>query len=66
MAAYGHPIVGDSLYGTPTTKTQDRKLGMKRNFLFAYKLGFTDTKGAKQIFEISTPEELEKILKKIK
>lgn len=66
MAAYGHPIVGDALYGTPTTKSQDRKIGIKRNFLFACKLGFTDLKGDKQFFEIEMPEELKTILYKIK
>jgi 23S rRNA pseudouridine1911/1915/1917 synthase len=66
MAAYGHPIVGDNLYGTKKTRKQNKKLELGRIFLFANKLSFNNLTGEKQTFKINMPEELKKFLKKIK
>lgn len=65
MAAYGNPIVGDSLYGRKF-KAKNQKLGLDRIFLVAAKLSFKDTRGEKHEFEIELPKELEKFLKTVK
>ncbi len=66
MAAYGHPIVGDNLYGTKKTRRQNEKLGLDRIFLFANKLSFNNLAGERKEFEINMPEELEKFLEKVR
>jgi 23S rRNA pseudouridine1911/1915/1917 synthase len=38
LASIGHPIVGDSSYGRD--RTLDRRLGLGRPFLHAYRLSF--------------------------
>ena len=40
MSAYGHPVVGDDLYGTKKTRIKNRKLELDRLFLVAKKLEF--------------------------
>jgi 23S rRNA pseudouridine1911/1915/1917 synthase len=54
LAAIGHPIAGDRLYGSKT-KT-------KRQFLHAYYLKFTAPSGTPLALEIGLPEDLQKIL----
>jgi 23S rRNA pseudouridine1911/1915/1917 synthase len=66
MSAYGHPLVGDDLYGTRKTKIKNDKLGLGRIFLTASKLEFDDLQGKRRKFEIDLPEELSKFLEKIK
>jgi 23S rRNA pseudouridine1911/1915/1917 synthase len=66
MSAYGHPLVGDDLYGTARTKIQNKKLNPERIFLLAKKLSFTDLSGKLKEFEIEMPEDLNDILKIIK
>jgi len=66
LAAYGHPIIGDNLYGTKKTRALNKKLDPGRIFLFAHQLSFTDMKGEEQIFKVDMPEELEKFLEKAK
>lgn len=63
LAAYGHPIVGDDLYGTKKTKIKNKKLNPGRIFLTAYKLSFLDTENKKHTFNIELPEELKNFLK---
>jgi len=65
MSAYGHPIVGDDLYGTRKTKEQNKKLELNRLFLHAWQLGFTDLQGQAQIFTIDLPDELQTFLTQI-
>jgi 23S rRNA pseudouridine1911/1915/1917 synthase len=66
MSAYGHPLLGDDLYGTPKTKILNKKLNSGRIFLLAKKLTFTDLKGEIKEFEIEMPEDLNYLLTKIK
>jgi 23S rRNA pseudouridine1911/1915/1917 synthase len=66
LAAYGHPLVGDDLYGTRKTKEKNKKLGTNRIFLTADELEFTDLSGEKKSFKIDLPEELKILLDKIK
>lgn len=66
MAAYGHPIVGDDLYGTAKTKIKNKKLGVERIYLVASELSFKDLAGQKHHFKIDLPEEFSYLLKNIK
>ena len=66
LSAYGHPIVGDDLYGTKKTKIKNAKLNLGRLFLFSHQLSFNDLSGKKQTFKASMPNDLKKILEKIK
>jgi len=66
LSAYGHPIVGDDLYGTKKTKIKNLKLGLKRLFLVSHKLSFRDLNGQKQTYQIDLPDDLNKFLEKIK
>ncbi len=66
MAAYGHPIVGDDLYGTKKTREKNKKINLGRIFLMAAKLSFLDPDGKKQSFKIDLPDELKNFLKNIK
>lgn len=66
LSAYGHPLVGDSLYNTKKTREVDKKLALGRIFLVAYQLSFTDLSGARQKFNIGLPKELSIFLKSIK
>lgn len=66
MAAYGNPLVGDDLYGTPKTKLKNRKLDLGRIFLVASELAFTDLQGETQRFTTPLPPELEHLLTTIK
>jgi 23S rRNA pseudouridine1911/1915/1917 synthase len=66
LAAYGHPIVGDDLYGTSKTKIQNKKLQTTRIYLCATELSFKDLQGEKQSYKIDLPVEFEEMLKQIK
>jgi 23S rRNA pseudouridine1911/1915/1917 synthase len=66
MFAYGHPVVGDSLYCTKKTTAKNKKLNLNRIFLVAQKLEFTDLKGEKQSIGIDLPPDLSEFLSKIK
>jgi 23S rRNA pseudouridine1911/1915/1917 synthase len=63
LSAYGHPVVGDKIYGTAKTKNQNKKLGLSRIFLIADHLCFTDLTGKPRDFKVSLTEELKNILK---
>jgi 23S rRNA pseudouridine1911/1915/1917 synthase len=57
LAAFKHPLAGDSLYGCDSKLAQ--RLGLDRQFLHAMKLGFIHpTKGEYVSFESSYPEDL--------
>lgn len=66
LAAYNHPLVGDTLYGTPRTKELNKKLGLNRIWLHAQTLGFSDLRGEWREFKSEVPEELKEMLKKAK
>lgn len=66
LAAYGHPILGDNLYGTSKTIRKNEKLSLNRIFLFAKRLSFTDMSGEKKEFIINLPLEMEAFLNKQK
>ncbi len=66
MSAYGHPIVGDDLYGTKKTRIKNKKLNLGRIFLVARKLEFTDLAGEKKTYQINLPTELKEFMKKVK
>ncbi|MBD3247917.1 RluA family pseudouridine synthase [Candidatus Falkowbacteria bacterium] len=66
LHAYGHPLVGDSLYSTKKTKELNKKIGLDRIFLVAYKLSFKDLSGQRQEFVVNLPLELKELLKNIK
>jgi 23S rRNA pseudouridine1911/1915/1917 synthase len=59
MAAIGHPVVGDSRYGTA-----DRRLGSGRFFLHAFWLAFDHpVSGARLEFSSALPTDLEEFLR---
>lgn len=62
LSAFGHPLLGDNLYGTAKTKRKNEKLTLNRVFLFAKRLSFVDLNGEKQKFEIKRPLELKRFL----
>lgn len=66
LAAYNHPVVGDDLYGSSKNKLLNKKLGLKRCFLVAINLSFTDLAGNKKSFVADLPDDLKKVLKNIK
>jgi len=72
LSAYGHPVVGDDLYGTKKTKERNsylrkqEKLSLNKILLVATKLSFTDLEGRQQTFIINLPEELVNFLQQIK
>jgi 23S rRNA pseudouridine1911/1915/1917 synthase len=66
LSAYGHPLVGDDLYGTRKTKLKNKKLDLGRIFLVSTELEFTDLQNKTRIFKIEIPKELKDFLKKIK
>ena len=65
MFAYGHPVVGDTLYFNKNLiKRTEQKLG--RLFLHARKLCFVDLKGNRPCFESELPKELKMYLDRLK
>ncbi len=66
LAAYGHPLLGDNLYGTTKTKVKNNKVNLGRIFLLAQKLSFTSLNKEKMEFEIQPPIELKSFLDNLK
>jgi 23S rRNA pseudouridine1911/1915/1917 synthase len=64
FSAYGHPLVGDDLYGTTKTKLKNKKLNLGRIFLMANHLSFKDREGKTQDFKIDLAPELSTALPK--
>lgn len=62
--AYGHPLVGDTLYHTTKTKAKNKKLNLGRVFLVAAHLSFKDLNGVTRDFKIDLPIELAAFLPK--
>jgi 23S rRNA pseudouridine1911/1915/1917 synthase len=62
LAAIGHPIVGDSLYGA-----RRENFGLQRQFLHAFSLEFVHPEGGQWVkAEAPLPLELEVVLKKLR
>ncbi len=66
LAAYGHPIVGDDLYGTKKTRIKNKKLNLERIFLHAHKLSFKNLAGEIKEYEIKLPKDLKDFLAIVK
>jgi len=66
LSAFGHPLVGDDLYSTKTTREKNKKLNLGRIWLFASRLAFADLAGEKQEFKLAIPKELKEVLDKVK
>ncbi len=64
LAAYGHPLVGDSLYCTKKTKAKNEKISLGRVFLMASSLSFSDLNKEKREFSLKLAPELEAFLPK--
>jgi len=65
MAAYGNPIVGDTLYISKKINPKHKTL-LDRVFLHAQKITFVDTDGETQTVESPMPESLSKLTDKLK
>jgi 23S rRNA pseudouridine1911/1915/1917 synthase len=60
MAALGHPFVGDAVYGR-------RSEVIARQFLHAWKLGFTMPVGGREVqFESPLPADLREALERLR
>ncbi|MEI6288416.1 MAG: RluA family pseudouridine synthase [bacterium] len=66
LLAYGHPIVGDSLYLPRHKNIKVLKHPLNRIFLHAFFLSFIDLKSQKQEFTSPLPETLNNFLKNLK
>jgi 23S rRNA pseudouridine1911/1915/1917 synthase len=65
MAYIGHPLVGDPVYGKRTLQ-EAGKMGLERQFLHAYKLGFTlPSTGEWKEFVSELPGDLQAVLHKL-
>ena len=62
LAAFGHPVVGDDLYGTNKTKLKNQRLGLSRIFLHARVLEFDNLKGVRKKYKVEMPAELTELL----
>jgi len=62
MAAFGHPVVGDDLYGSRKTKVKNEKLNLNRIFLHAHQLEFNNLKGERKKYKIELPDALTELL----
>jgi len=61
----GYPIIGDQVYNTKQSKKISQKLGLKRQFLHAYKLKLKLPGGKIKEFCSNLAEDLQEVLKKI-
>jgi 23S rRNA pseudouridine1911/1915/1917 synthase len=67
VAAMGHPVVGDTMYGAPAqARGKSAVIVLKRNFLHAAELEFQHPKTRKAIaLKSELPEELQEFLRKV-
>ncbi|PKL36863.1 RluA family pseudouridine synthase [Candidatus Peregrinibacteria bacterium HGW-Peregrinibacteria-1] len=66
LAAIGHAVVGDRVYGSAGfVRKVKKELGLERQFLHAFRLAFTDCDGKKQLFESALPDDLSGIISKV-
>ena len=65
--AIGHPVAGDRDYSNKKFVLMDEKLGLERQFLHAYKLGFYHPKTGEWMgFKSELPEDLSVVLNKLR
>lgn len=62
LKAYGHPIVGDTFYGTKKKSLAQQAVELKYPFLQATTLGFFDLKGQWQEYSLPLEPELQNFL----
>lgn len=63
----GHPVAGDNKYGHRNFNKEMKKIGLKRLFLHAWKLGITHpTTNEKLMFEAPLPPPLQNIITKLR
>jgi 23S rRNA pseudouridine1911/1915/1917 synthase len=67
VAAIGHPVVGDTLYGAPKqARGKNAVIGLERNFLHAAELEFRHPRsGAAVALQSELPAELRQFLGKL-
>jgi 23S rRNA pseudouridine1911/1915/1917 synthase len=67
VAAMGHPVVGDTMYGAPAqARGKSAVIVLKRNFLHAAELEFRHPRIGETIaLKSDLPEELRDFLKKV-
>ncbi|MGA8215091.1 MAG: RluA family pseudouridine synthase, partial [Candidatus Sulfotelmatobacter sp.] len=67
VAAMGHPVVGDTMYGAPRhARGKNAVIGLSRNFLHAAELEFKHPQTGETIaLKSELPEELREFLRKI-
>lgn len=66
FSAYGHPIVGDNLYGRREQKLKNEKHRLGRIFLYANNLEFKNLDGEVVSRSIEMPKKLEEFMEKVK
>lgn len=65
--AVGHPVAGDKDYSNKKFVRVDEKLGLDRQFLHAYKLGFNHPKTGEWMgFKSDLPEDLARVLQELR
>lgn len=65
-AHIGHPVVGDDVYGEPTVNKLFRGLGLKRFFLHAQTLAYTDpTTGESHLYTAELAEDLRQVISRL-
>jgi 23S rRNA pseudouridine1911/1915/1917 synthase len=67
VAAMGHPVVGDTMYGAPQlARGKNAVIGLRRNFLHAAELEFRHPRiGETVALKSELPEELREFLRKL-
>ena len=66
MKYEGCPVIGDQKYFNKGSKRLSKELGLERQFLHAVSLRFKDTAGNIIEAKDSLPEDLQKIIDKLK
>ena len=61
----GHPIAGDERYGDPAANSAARKLGLRRLFLHAQSIAFSDSSGNDLHFTAPLADDLQAFLDRI-
>lgn len=65
-AHIGHPLAGDEKYGDPEFNRRMRELGLRRLFLHAHSLGFSDPESGREIHvSAPLPDELRAVLDRL-
>ncbi len=65
LSAYGHPIVGDNIYGDKKSRVNNKKINLGRVFLEANSLSFTDLNNNEYSYNLNLPKNLEDFLKNL-